>query len=289
MSNEQSKTHENQLTTNNPQPTISILGCGWLGLPFGEFMVEKGYLVRGSTTSEEKLAALEDKGIQPFLLQASAKTLMGEGLSDFFESEILVLNIPPRRRRDNVEEAHQQEMRHIMQAAESGAVERILFISSTGVYGNENREMTEVDIPHPKRNSAKALVQVEKALQQLPGIQTTILRMAGLVGGDRKAGRFLAGKKDVKNGDAPVNMVHRDDCIQVMHEVIQQQVWGEIFNVCADEHPTRKDFYTAQAGKDGLEPPTFAKTGELSYKIISNQKLKDTLGYEFLHPDPMDF
>ncbi len=286
--NDDTTDNHQQLTTNN-QPSISILGCGWLGLPFGAFMVEKGYTVKGSTTSEEKLATLESKGIEPFLLRASAKTFQGEGLSRFFEADILVLNIPPRRRRDNVEEAHQQEMRHIIQAAESGTIQRILFISSTGVYGNENRIMTEMDITNPTRSSSKALVQVEKELQQLPGIQTTILRMAGLVGGDRKAGRFLAGRKAIKNGDAPVNMVHRDDCIQIMYEMIQQQRWGELFNVCADEHPTRKDFYTAQAKKEGLEPPTFAETDALSYKIITNQKLKNTLGYEFLHPDSMDF
>gem|GEM_PF-4555050 len=55
------------------KPTISIIGCGWLGLPLAEFLVQKGYLIKGSTTREEKLDQLKSKGIQPFLFKAFAK------------------------------------------------------------------------------------------------------------------------------------------------------------------------------------------------------------------------
>ena len=113
--------------------------------------------------------------------------------------------------------------------------------------------------------------------------------MGGLVGGDRKAGRFLAGKKDVKNGNAPINMIHRDDCIGVINEIVEQEIWEETFNVCADEHPTRKEFYLAQTAKQELEAPTFSDDEEVSFKIISNEKVKTLLGYNFLYPDPMEF
>ena len=35
--------------------TISIIGCGWLGYPLALFLKEKGYQVKGSSRSEEKL------------------------------------------------------------------------------------------------------------------------------------------------------------------------------------------------------------------------------------------
>ena len=63
----------------------------------------------------------------------------------------------------------------------------------------------------------------------------------------------------------------------------------EIFNVCADKHPDRKTFYTKQALQQGLEPPTFSANIQGDFKIVSNQKLKDHLGYDFIHPDPMAF
>ena len=61
-------------------------------------------------------------------------------------------------------------------------------------------------------------------------LQHSILRFGGLAGGDRKAGRFLAGRKDVKNGAAPVNMIHRDDCIGIIHRIIENPLWGRVWN-----------------------------------------------------------
>lgn len=45
---------------------ISILGCGWLGLPLAKALIENGFSVKGSTTSTDKLTALENDGITPF-------------------------------------------------------------------------------------------------------------------------------------------------------------------------------------------------------------------------------
>jgi nucleoside-diphosphate-sugar epimerase len=132
-------------------------------------------------------------------------------------------------------------------------------------------------------------VVIERYLQLLRAPRSTVLRMAGLVGGSRKPGRFLAGKKDIPNGEAPVNLVHLDDCIGLIQSLIKQEAFGHTLNVVADGHPTRAAFYTAQAEKEGLEPPTFKGNKELAYKIISNEQAKALLAYTFQHPDPMKF
>ena len=275
-------------TSMNKGKTISIIGCGWLGLPLGKLLKENGYTVKGSTTRTEKLPVLASKGIEPFLIKVG-NVLEGENLNSFFQSDILIINIPPGRRRSDVETAHPKEIETIIDAAKKGANKKIVFISSIGVYGNSNAIVKEEDAPNPESSSGKALEQIESFLLHETNFETTILRMAGLVGGDRKAGRFLAGKKEVKNGAAPVNLVHRDDCIQIIFQVLNQSLWNEVLNVCADEHPTRKAFYTSQANKQGFEPPQFTANEETSFKIISNEKLKRTLDYTFIHPDPMRF
>ena len=79
----------------------------------------------------------------------------------------------------------------------------------------------------------------------------------------------MAGKKNLPGGQSPVNMVHRDDAIQVIAQIIASETWNETFNVCADEHPTRSLFYTAQAQKEGLEVPTFlAEAKPSAFKIL---------------------
>ena len=272
----------------NERPTISILGAGWLGLPLGQFLIEKGYVVRGSTTRTEKLPELEAAGLHPFRIRVG-KQIEGERLEDFFRTDILVLNIPPGGRRADVAQAHPREVRRVYELAVAGGVQRLLFISSTGVYGDLNRVVTEADAPDPIRASGRALAAIETFLRRQTAIETTILRLAGLVGGERKAGRFLAGRRDLPGGDAPVNLVHLDDCIGVIYEIIRQEKWGEIYNVCADEHPPKRAFYTTQAEREGLEPPTFRDDGKAPFKLISNEKVKVELGYAFRHPDPMGF
>lgn len=267
---------------------ISILGCGWLGFPLGQYLAVRGYTVKGSTTTPAKLDTLHQHKIIPFLIEVG-KMVKGNNLPLFFQSEILVLNIPPGRRRKDVGRSYPRRITAILEKAEQYGIQKILFISSTSVYGNVNRIVTEADEPQPETESGKAIVTVEELLQANKGFETTILRMGGLVGGNRQAGRFLAGKKGLKNANAPVNLIHQQDCIRIITAIIEQECWGEIFNACTDDHPSKREFYTFQAKKQGLEPPEFLNEIEMSFKEVSNYKLKRTLNYEFLNPNPMKF
>lgn len=269
--------------------TISILGCGWLGLPLGQTLAEAGYTVKGSTTTPDKLPLLTEAGITPFLIKAGDQ-LEGDNLHDFFQTDLLFVNVPPGGRRDpDVEEAYPRKVKAIVEMAMRMEVPELVFVSSTGVYGNENTTLDESAEADPSTASGRALVVIERYLQLLRAPRSTVLRMGGLVGGNRKPGRFLAGKKDIPNGEAPVNLVHLDDCIGLIRALLEQNAFGHTLNVVADEHPTRAAFYTAQAEKERLEPPTFEGNKELSYKIISNKRVKSLLGYTFRYPDPMAF
>ena len=64
--------------------TISILGCGWLGVPLAEYLIKCGYRVKGSTRTKEELAVLESKGIEPSLLVLDPD-IRGENLDSFWE------------------------------------------------------------------------------------------------------------------------------------------------------------------------------------------------------------
>lgn len=267
---------------------ISILGCGWLGLPLGRFLVKRGFVVNGSTTRSEKLPELHRANIQAFQIKVE-DALIGENIDAFFQSEVLILNIPPGRGKPDVEDYHPRQVRLVVDRAIAQGIQKVLFIGSTGVYGNNRQVVTEKTFPEPSRPTGRALLLVENYLKSKKEIDLTILRLAGLVGDDRKAGRFLAGRKNVPNGNAPVNLIHREDCIQVIHHIIQQEKWGEDYNLAADEHPLKAIFYQAQAQKQGFEPPVFLQGDDPDFKIISNEKVKRDLGYKLVYPDPMAF
>jgi hypothetical protein len=106
-----------------------------------------------------------------------------------------------------------------------------------------------------------------------------------LIGYGRHPGRFFRKGRLIQNPDSHVNLIHRDDCIEIISRIIKKEVWGEVFNCCADTHPTKREFYTQAAKSIGLTAPDFEYSGTNSFKIISNEKVKRILNYEFLHPD----
>ncbi|GAB3195752.1 nucleoside-diphosphate-sugar epimerase [Pontibacter aydingkolensis] len=268
---------------------ISVLGCGWLGLPLAEQLVRSGYTVKGSTTSPEKLELLQQKGIEPYLLNLSGENQQIHSINQFLEADVLVLNIPPKLRSDGGK-GYLQQMHTLVKALLESSITRILFVSSTSVYQDLNRIVTEEDISFTDElEPDNMLLQAERLFQEREDFVTTIVRFGGLVGGDRHPGRFLAGKKHLPNGDAPVNMIHLDDCVAILSRIIEQDKWGQVYNACADSHPLRKDFFPKAAENLGLAPPEFDDMKETRFKLIKSQKMKDDLAYVFLHPDPMFF
>jgi nucleoside-diphosphate-sugar epimerase len=264
--------------------TISILGCGWLGLPLAEFLLGKGYKVKGSTTAQSGLDEIKSRGIEPFYLVIDPG-LRGEGIGDFFDCDALVVNFPPERR-DDIADYHPEQIRSLIAGLAGSRVKKVLFVSSTSVYPDLGREVTEDENAPPSKQSGIALLRAEKLLRDSGSFATTIVRFGGLIGYDRMPGRFLAGKKGIEGGEAPVNLIHRDDCVAIIHGIISQNLWGVILNACADEHPSRKDYYTAQSLRLGLEPPQFKESGKAGYKIVNCGRLKKLLGYRFKYPDP---
>ena len=81
-------------------------------------------------------------------------------------------------------------------------------------------------------------------------------------------------------------MIHQEDCIRIIQKVIEQGVWGEIFNASADQHPTRRQLYSRSTELMGVAPPIF-KEEPRPYRIVNCDKLKRQLDYEFVYPDPL--
>ncbi|WP_266205617.1 SDR family oxidoreductase [Pontibacter kalidii] len=269
--------------------TISIMGCGWLGMPLAEQLALHGFTVKGSTTTPEKIDVMLEKDIQPYLLDLGSDLLDKPALVDFLDTDVLVLNIPPHLRSDGGV-SYQNQMQLLLKFLLESPVSRILFVSSTSVYQDLNRVVTEEDVSFTEElEPDNMLLQAERLFQDREDWVTTIVRFGGLVGGSRQPGRWLAGKKNVLNGDAPVNLIHQDDCVNILYRIIEQERWGKVYNACADEHPLRRDFYSSSAVALGLTPPEFQDMEETKFKLISSQKLKDELSYTFVHPEPMAF
>ncbi|WP_149205937.1 SDR family oxidoreductase [Flavobacterium johnsoniae] len=262
---------------------ISILGCGWLGLPLAKKLIEKGHTVNGSTTSENKLSILKEAGIYPFLITVESDSV-SKNFTDFLAgSEILIIDIPPKLRAvaSDSNMVFVQKIENLIPFIEKSSIQKILFVSSTSVYGDDNDSITEETIPNPETESGKQLLLAEKVLQNNPNFETTILRFGGLIGEDRHPVKFLSGKENLENPDAPVNLIHQKDCIGIIEAIINQSKWNEVFNAVAPFHPTRAKYYTQKAKELGLVLPQFTSEKSNNKKIISSEKIETILDYKF--------
>ena len=263
---------------------ISILGCGWLGLPLAKALLGKGFWVNGSTTSEDKLSILEKAGITPFLISLDSKSVSGAIEKFLMSSSTLIIDIPPKLRGTN-KENFVEKIKVLIPFIEKSSVKNVLFVSSTSVYGEENDIVNEESALNPDTESGKQLVEAEQLLQSNTNFKTTVLRFGGLIGEDRHPVKFLAGRLNLDNPDAPINLIHQEDCIGIILKIIELNSWNETFNAVAPFHPTRSVYYTQKAMDLNLALPKFNPENAFIGKTILSDKIETVLNYTFIKPN----
>jgi len=261
---------------------ISIIGCGWLGFPLAQELVKKGFAIKGSTTSKDKLELLFKAQIEAFQLRITPEGVIGNIRECLSKSDVLVLNIPPGLRR-NPDANYVGQIESLIPNIEASSIQKVIFVSSTSVYADEIGfpEITEQTKPNPTSESGKQLLIVEKMLQKNPNFECTVLRFAGLYGNDRHPAKQLSGKTKLQNGEAPVNLIHLTDCINIIFEIIRQDCFGETFNACTTPHPTKASYYVSLCKDMNLALPSYDLAQESKGKIINSHKLEQLLNYKF--------
>ena len=231
-------------------------------------------------------------GIKPYLLRFGPE-LQGSA-DDFFETDLLIIDIPPKTR--NMGEGfHPEQMKAVADEIKKHGIRHCIYISSTSVYPNLEREVKEEDVTtyddsmESTEVGNKALLQGEKILKSIPDLQLTIIRCGGLMGYDRVPGRYFADKKGLSFGKVPVNYIHRDDVISIILQLIQKQYWNETINAVAPLHPSRQEVYEQNARELGFQAPAFTDAEAKDFKVVSAEKLQKDLGYEFIYPNPLQF
>lgn len=255
--------------------TVSILGCGWFGLPFAKALLAQGFIVKGSTTSTEKLALLSTEGIEPYQINLNEDADLP---ANFFETDVLFVNVPPRAKTENAQN-YAKKLTKIANAA-VGKINQLVFISSTGVFEDGNFEVDESIQPKPNNDAGKALLEAENLWKDYSQFTTTIIRFAGLIGPGRNLAKFFADKTDVANGKAPVNLIALQDCIGLCLRLLETRQFGGVYHAVTPHHPTRQQFYTQLCEVSGMDKPAF-KDELLEWKQINSVNATGRLSYTF--------
>ncbi|MDA0313763.1 MAG: epimerase [Bacteroidetes bacterium] len=268
---------------------VSILGLGWLGQTAGLLLQQQGYQVLGSATSLEKAAQLQEKGIDVVQLKLNPYP-EGRDYLRLFESQVLVVTLPPRSRHGE-SEVYLQQLAVIRELLTASAVEQVIFISSTGIYPNVSKvdSYTEAERISESKAGNTILYRAEQLMATTPSYVLTILRMGGLMGENRIPGLYFSGKEQVV-GHTRVNFIHQLDAARMIAWVIDQGLWNQTFNGVAPQHPFRREVYAKNASTLGILPPvSYQETAdEKKGRWISSEKISAT-GFSFDFPNPLDF
>ncbi len=262
---------------------ITIAGLGWLGMTLAGHLRLLGYTVKGSVTESQKAQEISKQGISTFPIIIAESGVDGPVQEFLEDTDVLIIMIPPGLRR-NTGANYALKMAHFLHEIEKSTVNKVILISSTSVYDDSQGNVTEQDIPKPQNNSGKQLFDVEQIFFNCPAFQTTVVRFGGLFGGSRNPVKFLAGRTGLSNGSAPVNMIHREDCVGILMKIIQRDSFGHIFNAVAPQHPSKESYYTEQAKLLGLEPPKYEEANDEIFKQVDSVLVSEKLDYSFKIP-----
>lgn len=251
--------------------TISILGTGWLGYALASELKNE-FNVKVSIRTNEKKEEYINEGLDPYLLNEENLDFLDELL----ECDYLFINFPPSKFNNYLE-----FLNNIYSNKNILKVKKLIFISSTSIYPNEQTIFNE---DFEIKNSISQKVYDAEVL--IKSRTDVILRCSGLMGYNRIAGKYFAGKV-VDSEDVKVNYVHRDDVIFATIFTIKNDIKG-IFNLCASSHPSRKEVYLLNAKKHNFEKPIFENKKEYKNRIIDGSKI-ERLGFEYKYPNPLEY
>lgn len=228
----------------------------------------------GTVGSRDSAARLASIGVDALVVKFSPEAEGDvDGLRDV---DAIVVAIPPARALDPLAQA-----RAIACVIAKTRASHVVQISTTSVYPAAGRRVVESDAieGHP-------LCRVEDAYRD-DVRPATILRCAGLFGPGRLILPFVLRAGVVVDENAPVNFVEQSDVVNAILRVLGAPV-ADSFNICADGHPTKGEFYRGLAERTGMNVPRFEATGE-AWKIVDNRKFRERFGFRYAHPDPLTF
>ncbi len=273
------------------EPTrIAIIGCGYVGLAVGQALAANHCDVIGTTTSPERIPILQETGLRAEVLTLSEAERLCGILAD---REVVYLTIAPRSHGQDYREVYLESAMSLVRALNGTAVKRIIYTSSTRVYGQDDGSWVDEDSPtSPTDENGCILLEAEKVLldtatELKPGrsICTTIARLAGIYGPGRDPTQriiSLAGQ-ELEDDNRFVNMIHRNDIVSALCKLRSIRHHG-VLNLSDDLPMTRRAYYDAiltQAGKPSIK--WLHRSDTPHGKRIRNQQIKKLLNFELEH------
>jgi len=313
---------------------VAIIGCGYVGCALGEALVRAGHKVVGTTTSRRRVDEIDavntrlrtsGANLRPERKRGTAQPRACAGGSDdsaairqddvgltpivlehvetdrlhalLLDRDTVYLTLGAGRQRRDYRKVYLDGAKNLLVALRGTPVKRIIYTSSTQVYGQDDGGWVDESSPPKSRSeNGRILIATEQALLDgvrgeqagnLADICVTVLRLGGIHGPGRDLAERIrdSAGRERSDGDAYVNLIHRDDIITALVTLLDVPFAG-VLNLTDGTPVERRKLYDgviAAAGRPSirwLQPHSPPGTG----KRVKNDLAKKTLDLTIAHP-----
>lgn len=280
-------------------PLRLVVGCGYLGKRVAGRWIARGDRVVATTRSPVRATAIEGLGAEAVTLEVTADD---PGWARLFTTvgcprTILWSVAFDRSGSGSYHDVHVAGLEKLLDAlpsATAGIPPRIIFASSTGVWGDEQGGVVNEDThTHPTREAGRVLLEAERLLEAHGASHGTALRFAGLYGPGRlpRLADLRAGKAIPADPDSWLNLIHVDDAAAVVVAVAEAREPRPLY-VVANGHPVqRRDWYERLATLAGAPSPTWDTTaarGRGGDKRVDPSRMLTDLGIVLEYPNAIE-
>ena len=238
------------------QTKVLMLGMGYVGKALASVLVENCSVLGTYQTHKPPL-------LHPQFI-AMPYSLGDKFPTQWMDYSTWVCLLPP-----SSSDLYVSLLRKWIQYAQQSNIKHLIYTSSSSVFGQQEGLYTEHDVVCPVTESAQKIVQVEQAFLNSQIGHITILRLAGLFDDERHPVYRLATKVSLPNGSQCVNMVHREDVVNALRYAIKNPNGKLIRHIVNPHHPTRQDFYQAEAKRLNIELADFQHTSQITGKVFA--------------------
>ncbi len=250
------------------KPSILIIGCGDIGLRVAG-QLSRSHQVFALTSSQNRFQELREVGAIPILGNLDHPDSLWR-LSGLAQT---VIHLAPPQNQGNRDCRTRNLLRILAQGANT--VRRMIYISTTGVYGDHRgAKVSETTPVNPQSERAQRRVDAERVLRlwaPAHGVALTILRVPGIYARDRLPLDRLRAKTPalLASEDAYSNHIHSDDLARLVCAAVYRGKPQRIINACDGGETKMGDYFDEVADAFGLARPERLPAVELE-KIVSS-------------------
>jgi len=243
-----------------------IIGCGYLGSRVAAAWLEQGHEVNVLTRSRERAGEFRQQRLRPVVGDVTRPA----SLESLPAADAVLYAVAWDRSGGQSRRQVLIDGLECVLDALSDTVRKLVFISSTSVYGQTSGELVDEDSDcNPKTENGRICLEAERRVADFaarhPATQTVILRLAGIYGPNRLLQRVAAvraAEPIAGRPDAWLNLIHVEDAVSTVLGAVESNSSHTTWLV-SDGHPVqRRTYYEMLARFLAAPAPRFEASPE---------------------------